>query len=205
MNAIDEMVRLFKRLPGMGEKSATRLCYYLLKADSSFVESLGNGILSLKRRITLCPVCGAFIDESGCPYCDDEGRDKGTICVVEEPQDVMTITQAGIYNGLFHVLGGCINPLQGMGPGKLRLKELDERVRKGTVREVIIATNPTEEGDTTALYIRSMLKDVPGLKISRLASGLPIGGDLGYADKTTLIRSMRGRIDYSPSVPDKEN
>ena len=174
MNAIDEMVRLFKRLPGMGEKSATRLCYYLLKADSSFVESLGNGILSLKRRITLCPVCGAFIDESGCPYCDDEGRDKGTICVVEEPQDVMTITQAGIYNGLFHVL-------------------------------VIIATNPTEEGDTTALYIRSMLKDVPGLKISRLASGLPIGGDLGYADKTTLIRSMRGRIDYSPSVPDKEN
>ena len=179
----------------MGEKSATRLCYYLLKADSSFVESLGNGILSLKRRITLCPVCGAFIDESGCPYCDDEGRDKGTICVVEEPQDVMTITQAGIYNGLFHVLGGCINPLQGMGPGKLRLKELDERVRKGTVREVIIATNPTEEGDTTALYIRQMLKGMD-VTVSRLAAGLPIGGDLEYADRLTLARSIRGRVSY---------
>ena len=201
MNAIDEMVRLLKRLPGMGEKSATRLCYFLIKSDDAFVEKLGESIRNIKRRISTCPICGSFIDESGCPYCNNPERDQSLLCVVEEPQDVMSINQSGAYNGLFHVLGGSINPLQGIGPGKLKLKELKDRVSEGRIKEVIIATNPTEEGDTTAFYIRNMLKE-NNVKISRLASGLPIGGDLGYADKTTLIRSMRGRVSYS-SVPDE--
>ena len=134
-----------------------------------------------------------FQDEI-CSFCSSPDRDKSLLCIVEESQDVVSITQAGIYNGLFHVLGGAINPLGGIGPDSLRFKELRERVENGDFKEIIIATNPTEEGDTTALYIRQMLKNKEGISLTRLASGLPIGGELGYADKLTLARSLRGRI-----------
>ena len=194
MNAIEDLTRLLKRLPGMGEKSATRLAYHLIKTDSTFNQALGEKIATLQDKIHPCPICGSYTENDICDPCADSNRDRTQLCIVEQPQDVITISQSGIYNGLFHVLGGAINPLEGIGPDSISIKPLMERIEKGDFREIIIATNPTEEGDTTALYIRNMLKDHEDLTLTRLASGLPIGGDLGYADKTTLIRSMRGRI-----------
>ncbi len=193
MNAIEDLSRLLKKLPGMGEKSAQRLCYFLIKTDPTFNKALGERIMSLQEKIHPCPVCGSYTEEDICEFCSSEKRDRSLLMVVEESQDTITINQAGIYNGLFHVLGGAINPLEGIGPDKIRIKELLERIEKGSFKEIIIATNPTEEGDTTAIYIKRLLEG-KDITISRLASGLPIGGDLGYADKTTLIRSLKSRI-----------
>ncbi len=194
MNAIEDLVRLLKRLPGMGEKSATRLAYHLIRTDASFNRSLGEAISTIKDRIHPCPICGCYTESDICGYCSDERRDRSEICIVEEPQDVLSIASSGVYNGLFHVLGGAINPLDGIGPEALSFPSLMKRIEEGAFKEVIIATNPTEEGDTTALYIRHLLKDRDDIVLTRLASGLPIGGDLGYADKLTLARSMRGRV-----------
>ena len=194
MTAIDELVKLLKKLPGMGEKSATRLTYHLLATDKNFNKSLGEAISSIQDKIHPCPICGCYSEGEKCPYCDDDKRDKSILCVVEQAQDTVSIAQSGVYNGLFHVLGGAINPINGIGPSSLRLKELKERVATGEFKEVIIATNPTEEGDTTALYIRQLLSPFENITLTRLASGIPIGGDLGYVDKMTLARSMRGRI-----------
>ncbi len=193
MNSIDELIRLLKKLPGMGDKSATRLAYHLIKTDNSYNTKLGEAIVSIQNKIHPCPVCGCYTEGDGCIYCDSDKLDRTLLCIVEDPQDVVTLSSIGVYNGLYHVLGGAINPIEGIGPGALRFKELVERVKNGEFREVIIATNPTEEGDTTALYIRNILSSY-NLTFSRLASGIPIGGDLGYVDKTTLTRSMRGRI-----------
>lgn len=194
MTALDETIRLLKKLPGMGEKSATRLAYHLIKTDESYNTALADAIATLQEKIHPCPVCGCFTEDDLCEFCSSSSRDHTLLCIVEEPQDVISITSAGIYNGLFHVLGGAINPINGVGPDALTFKELRERVDKGQFREIIIATNPTEEGDTTALYIRQIFKNIQNLEITRLASGLPIGGDLGYADRLTLARSLRGRI-----------
>ena len=193
MNAIEDLARLIKKLPGMGEKSALRLSYHLLKTDPSFNKALGERIMSIQEKIHPCPICGSYTEEDICEYCTSPKRDRSQLMVVEESQDTVTINQAGIYNGLFHVLGGAINPLNGIGPDKLRIKELIERIEEGNFKEVIIATNPTEEGDTTAIYIKRLLED-KDISVTRLASGLPIGGDLGYADKTTLMRSLKSRI-----------
>lgn len=194
MNAIEDLARLLKKLPGMGEKSALRLSYHLIKTDPSFNKALGEKISTLQDRIHPCPICGSYTEDDICQVCADQNRDRSLLCIVEQPQDVVTISQAGVYNGLFHVLGGAINPLEGIGPDSISIAPLMKRIEEGAFKEIIIATNPTEEGDTTALYIRNMLKDHGEITLTRLASGLPIGGDLGYADKTTLIRSMRGRI-----------
>ena len=194
MTALDELTRLLKKLPGMGEKSATRLSYHLIKTDESYNQALANAIATLKEKIHPCPICGCFTEDDICEFCSSKTRDKSLLCIVEEPQDVMSISSSGIYNGLFHVLGGAINPINGVGPDSLTFKELRKRIDEGTFKEIIIATNPTEEGDTTALYIRQMLKDKPDIVLTRLASGLPIGGDLGYVDKLTLARSLRGRV-----------
>ena len=193
MNAIEDLARLIKKLPGMGEKSSLRLCYHLLKTDPSFNKALGERIIILQEKIHPCPICGSYTEEDICEYCSSPRRDHTQLMVVEESQDTITINQAGIYNGLFHVLGGAINPLSGIGPDKLRIRELIGRIENGDFKEIIIATNPTEEGDTTALYIKRILEG-KDLTITRLASGLPIGGDLGYADKTTLMRSLKSRI-----------
>lgn len=194
MSTIAELTRLIKKLPGMGEKSATRLAYHLIKCDDSYNRALGEAISSLKERIHPCPICGCYTEDDMCEYCDSPDRDRTVLCIVEDPQDVISISQSGVFNGLFHVLGGAINPLNGVGPDSLTFKELRTRIDEGSFKEIIIATNPTEEGDTTALYIRHMLKDREELQLTRLASGLPIGGELGYADKLTLARSLRGRI-----------
>ncbi len=193
MNAIEDLARLIKKLPGMGEKSALRLSYHLLKTDSTFNRALGERISTIQEKIHPCPICGSYTEDDICEFCSSDKRDRSLLMIVEESQDTVTINQAGIYNGLFHVLGGAINPLNGIGPDKLRIRELMERVDKGDFKEIIIATNPTEEGDTTALYIKRLLEE-KNIPVTRLASGLPIGGDLGYADKTTLMRSLKSRI-----------
>ncbi len=196
MTSLDELIRLLKKLPGMGDKSATRLAYHLIKTDNSYNAKLGEAIVSIQNKIKPCPVCGCYMEGESCQICDNPRLDRTLLCIVENPEDVVSISAAGIYNGLYHVLGGAINPIEGIGPSALRFRELAERVKNGEFREIIIATNPTDEGDTTALYIRKMLSPY-SLQFSRLASGIPIGGDLGYVDKTTLARSMRGRIRLS--------
>ena len=194
MTAIEELVRLLKKLPGMGDKSATRLAYHLIKTEDSYNKALGDTIATLKEKVHPCPECGCYTEDDICSYCSSPSRDRSLLCVVEDPQDVLTIASSGAYNGLFHVLGGAIDPLNGIGPDRLAFKELMRRVEELSPEEIIIATNPTEEGDTTALYIQHLLKDRPDITLTRPSSGLPIGGDLGYADKLTLSRSLRGRV-----------
>lgn len=193
MNAIDELTDSFSRLPGIGRKSAARLVNYILKADTSWVKRFAQQMSTLQDKIHPCSICGSWTEKDPCPICSDPLRDKSVICVVEQPQDVSTIENAHEFSGLFHVLGGVIAPLEGVGPDQLRIKSLVERVRSGEVKEVIIATNPTVEGDTTAMYIQRVLASICDVKITRLASGLPVGGDLEYIDKLTLARSFRGR------------
>ncbi len=193
MTSLEELIRLLKKLPSFGDKSATRLAYYLIKTDNSYNIKLGEAIKNIQDRIKPCPICGAYMEGDECKYCSSPTVDRSLLCIVEEAQDTVMLSSLGIYNGLYHVLGGVINPLEGKGPSALRMKELEERVKTGAFKEIIIATNPTEEGDTTALYIKKILSPY-NVPFSRLASGIPIGGDLGYTDKTTLMRSMRGRI-----------
>ena len=192
MNALEELAESFSRLPGIGKKSATRIAISLLKADNVFLYIFAQQLAILQDKIKHCFICGAYTEADLCWSCTNSTRDQSVICVVEQPQDVQTIEASREYHGVFHVLGGVISPLDGVGPDDLSIRKLLERVHKGTVSEVIIATNPTIEGDTTALYLQRILA-VTGVKVTRLASGLPVGGDLEYADKLTLARSFRGR------------
>lgn len=193
MNAIDELTDSFARLPGIGKKSAGRLVNYILKADRVWVTRFASQMANLQEKIKPCSVCGAWTEKDPCPICSDTLRDKSLICVVEQAQDVATIESTHEFSGLFHVLGGVIAPLEGIGPDQLRISSLLQRVSQGSVKEVIIATNPTVEGDTTAMYLQRVLSAASDVKVTRLASGLPVGGDLEYADKLTLSRSFRGR------------
>lgn len=192
MNALDEITETFSRLPGIGKKSAARIASHLLKCDPVFMERFSKQIATLQSRIRPCTVCGSWTENDPCPICSDPSRDRTVICVVEQAQDVSTIENSHEFSGLFHVLGGVISPLDGIGPDQLRIASLVSRVRDEEIKEVILATNPTVEGDTTALYIQHVLKDT-GCSVTRLASGLPVGGDLEYADRLTLARSFRGR------------
>ena len=196
MTALENLSKLLSRLPGVGPKSASRIAFSLINTPKDYNELLAKSIAEIKDRIRPCSICGSFSETEICPVCSDSMRDRTQLCIVEQPQDVITIQASGAYNGLFHVLGGAINPLNGVGPENLSFDRLLQRINEGSFREIIIATNPTEEGDTTALYIRHILKDREGLSLTRLASGLPIGGDLEYADRTTLTRSFRGRIQF---------
>jgi recombination protein RecR len=193
VKALDELVGLMTRLPGIGRKSALRVAYYLLKADPSFASSLADKIRDLKSSITFCSICGAYTEEDPCPVCSSPTRERSIICAVEQPQDVVTIEASHEYRGLYHVLGGLISPLDGVGPEDLRVSELVERLADGEATEVVVATNPTVEGDTTALYLKRLLEPT-GVAVTRLATGIPVGGDLEYADRLTLARSFRGRI-----------
>jgi recombination protein RecR len=195
MNALDDVIDSLARLPGVGKKSATRIAHFLLKSDQSVCERLAKDITVLHERIHPCRICGAYTEDEVCSVCSNPGRDRTLVCVVEQPQDVQTIEAVHEYCGLFHVLGGVIAPLEGIGPDQLRLSELITRIHEGVIREVILATNPTVEGDTTALYIQRILK-AQNVTITRLASGLPVGGDLEYADRLTLARSFRGRSSF---------
>ncbi|MBD5439687.1 MAG: recombination protein RecR [Treponema sp.] len=195
MNAIEELVESFSRLPGIGKKSAGRITNFLLKADRNYVERFGTQMISLQEKIHPCPICGNWTEKDPCPICSDNLRDQSVICVVEQPQDVSTIESFHEFNGLFHVLGGVICPVEGIGPDELNIAPLVRRAKESGVQEIIIATNPTVDGDVTALYLQRILSQQVSAKITRLASGLPVGGDLEYADRLTFARSFRGRTE----------
>ena len=192
MNALERLVGNLARLPGLGRKSASRIVYYLLRSDETLVRALAEDLAQLRQTIRGCSVCGTYTDVDPCAICTDEQRDRACICVVEEARDVLTIESIHEHRGLYHVLMGAISPIDGVGPDNLRIASLVERVSKGGIREVILATNPTVEGETTALYIVNALKQTPA-RMSRIAFGLPVGGDLEFADKQTLARSFKGR------------
>lgn len=195
MNIIDELTGTFSRLPGIGKKSASRIVNHLLKADSLYIQNFSRQIVELQKKIKPCSICGSWTEGEVCPICSSPLRDKSVICVVEQPQDVQTIESAGGFTGVYHVLGGVIAPLEGIGPDQLNLASLVNRAASPDVKEIIIATNPTFEGDSTALYIQKALVD-SDVKVTRLATGIPVGGDLEYADKLTLARSFRGRSTF---------
>jgi recombination protein RecR len=192
VNSLERLIANLSRLPGLGRKSASRIAYYLLRTDETVSRALAEDMASLRQTIHPCGVCGTYTDIDPCGLCMDSTRDRTSICVVEEPKDVLTIESIHEYRGLYHVLMGAISPIDGIGPESLRISQLIDRVRGGGVMEVILATNPTVEGETTALYLVRALKDT-GVRVSRIAFGLPVGGDIEFADRQTLARSFKGR------------
>ncbi len=189
--AIDRLVASLKRLPGIGEKSATRLAFFLLGAPDGLVNELAESVARVKRDTELCQQCFNLTDHSPCAVCRDPKRDARIVCVVEEPADLAAVEKGG-FRGVYHVLGGALAPIDGMGPDALRLAELEARVRDGGIEEVILATNPNAEGDATAHYIADRLRDA-GVTLSRIAYGMPLGGDLEYADHVTVGRYIQNR------------
>ncbi|MDA3949873.1 MAG: recombination mediator RecR [Spirochaeta sp.] len=192
LNTLEQLIQSISRLPGLGKKSATRIAYALLAGDQGDAQRLATLIHTLHDTIRRCSVCGSYTETDPCPICTDSGRDRATICVVEQPQDVASLEASHEYHGLYHVLGGVIAPIDGIGPDDLAIRPLVDRAQQDGIDEVIIATNPTVEGDTTALFVARQLEAI-GVNVSRLALGLPVGGDLEYADRLTLARSFRGR------------
>lgn len=188
---LDRLVEKFESLPGIGHKSAQRLAYTVLDMSWEEAQDFAAAIVEAHEKIHTCKVCCNLTDGDLCPVCRSATRDKSTICVVEEPKDVFALERAGDYNGQYHVLHGAISPLSGVGPDQLKIKELLARM-DGTVGEVIMATNPTVEGEATAMYVSRLLKPL-GVKVTRLAYGIPVGGDLEYADEVTLQRALEGR------------
>ncbi len=200
MKAIEDLVSLLTRLPGVGRKSALRIAYSLLRSDLAFSEALAEHIRTLRATIHFCAECGAYAESTLCQVCSDISRDRSIVCVVEQPQDVITIEASKEYKGLYHVLGGVLSPLEGVGPDRLNIGKLIQRIQSSRatsvpIQEVVIATNPTIEGDTTALYLKKLLEKEP-VRVTRLATGIPVGGDLEYADRLTLARSFRGRSSF---------
>jgi recombination protein RecR len=189
---IQDLIDELSRLPGIGPKSAQRLAFWLVKAPPEEAKRLAESIVQAKERIFFCHECGNVAEGDLCRICRDEGRDRTVICVVEEPKDVASVERAGVIKGRYHVLGGAISPLDGIGPEDLSVQELLDRVQRDHVVEVIIATNPNLEGNATAMYVAALLKPA-GVKVTRLASGLPVGGDLEYADEVTLSQALEGR------------
>lgn len=190
--AVSDLIDAFASLPGIGPKSASRLAFSLLKRDNADLIRFGNYIKNLKNDLAFCEICQNITISTPCDICKSSDRQKNIICVVEDTLDVVAIENSGHYQGLYHVLQGVLSPIDGMGPDKIRLNELERRL-KGHISEIILATNPTVEGEATALYILRMLKKYPQIKITRLAHGLPIGADLEYADQITLAQALEGR------------
>ncbi|HZD78625.1 MAG TPA: recombination mediator RecR [Actinomycetota bacterium] len=189
---IQDLIDELSRLPGIGPKSAQRLAFYLVKAPSEEAKRLSEAILAAKERIVFCRECGNVAEAELCRICRDQSRDPTVLCVVEEPKDAATVERAGVVRGRYHILGGAISPLDGIGPDDLRIQELLERVQRDGVVEVILATNPNLEGNATAMYVAGLVKPL-GVRVTRLASGLPVGGDLEYADEVTLSQALEGR------------
>jgi recombination protein RecR len=190
--AVQDLIDELGRLPGVGPKSAQRIAFHLLSTDASDVQRLADAITTVKEKVRFCDTCGNVAESEQCRICADTRRDQTVICVVEEPKDVVAIERTREFRGRYHVLGGAISPIAGVGPDQLRIKELLQRLNDGSVTEVIIATDPNLEGEATATYLIRMLSTF-GLKVSKLASGLPVGGDLEYADELTLGRAFEGR------------
>lgn len=186
------LIEEFSKLPGIGPKSAQRLAYHLLRAPQDHAQGLADAILDMKSRSVLCASCQNITETSPCPICGDEGRERAQICVVEEPLDLVALERARAYRGLYHVLHGVISPMEGIGPEQLKVRELLGRLQSGVVTEVIMATNPTVEGEATAMYLHRLISPL-GIRVTRLARGLPAGADLEYADDVTLSRALQGR------------
>lgn len=190
--ALQRLLDELGRLPGIGPKSAQRIAYYLLEADTEEARRLSTAIMEVKQQVHFCPVCFSYTTRDTCDVCADISRDRSTICVVSEPRDVSAIERTGSYHGLYHVLGGVISPMDKIGPEQLHVRELIGRLASGEVDEVILATNPDVEGETTATYLARTIRPLE-VKVTRLASGLPVGGDLEYADEVTLGRAIEAR------------
>ncbi len=190
--ALERLSEQFARLPGIGSKTAQRLAFYMLGLPQAEAEEFADAILQAHRTVHLCPVCQNLTDQDVCPICADPERDRGLICVVAEPKDVIAMERAREYTGVYHVLHGVISPLSHIGPDDIRIRELLERVQSGDVREIIMATNPDTEGEATAMYLSRLLRGL-GVKVTRLAYGIPVGSQLEYADEVTLLRALNGR------------
>ena len=190
--ALERLTEQFARLPGIGSKTAQRLAFYMLGLPQEQAEEFAEAILQARRTVHLCPICQNLTDQDVCPICADPERDQSLICVVAEPKDVIAMERAREYTGVYHVLHGVISPLSHVGPDDIRIRELLERVQSGTVREIIMATNPDTEGEATAMYLSRLLRGL-GVKVTRLAYGIPVGSQLEYADEVTLLRALNGR------------
>ncbi len=194
-SSLERAINEFSKLPGIGPKSAQRLAFYLLKKDEIDIQSLSSSISALKDGIVFCSRCHNMVETDPCSTCTDPQRDQTLICVVEEPMDALAIDKTNQFRGVFHILGGVLNPMEGIGPDKLNIDSLRDRVVNNNIQEIIIATNPSLEGETTAMHLSKILKDL-SVKITRIARGLPMGGDLEYADEITLSRALEGRREY---------
>jgi recombination protein RecR len=189
---VARLIEELHKLPGIGPKSAQRLAYYLLRIPEEQARSLAEAILAVKERVVLCTVCQNFTEADPCSICQDKGRDRSRICVVEKPLDILAVERTHKYAGLYHVLHGVLSPMDGVGPDDLKIRGLLERLKDGLVEEVILATNPNLEGEATAMYLSRLIAPL-GFKVTRLARGLPFGGDLEYADELTMARALEGR------------
>jgi len=193
--SLERLISALHRLPGIGPKSAQRLAFYILRSPREEANELAQAITAAKEKMKSCSICGNITDSDPCYICDDAMRDRTTICVVEQPQDIFAFEKTGQYKGTYHVLMGALSPLDGIGPDDLKIKELIGRTEKRDVKEVIIATNPNVEGEATATYLSRLIKPL-GIKVTRLAQGVPIGGDLEYADEVTLAKALEGRREF---------
>jgi recombination protein RecR len=193
---VQSLIDELSRLPGIGPKTASRLTYFLLRQPPEQSKSLAEALVEMKERTRFCSICFNMTENDPCPVCSDEAREASVLCVLEEPLDVIAIEKTRVFKGRYHVLHGAISPVDDVGPDDLRIKELLNRLRDNKVREVIIATNPSYEGEATAMYLQKQIAPL-GLKVTRLARGLPVGGDLEYADETTLARALEGRSEMS--------
>ncbi len=194
-SSLERVINEFGKLPGIGPKTAQRLAFYLLKKESVDINGLSDAVRALKTDITFCTQCHNMAETDPCSICADQNRDHTLICVVEEPLDALALDKTGQFKGVFHILGGVLNPMEGIGPEQLNIASLQKRITDLGVKEIIIATNPTLEGETTAMHISKFLKDTD-VRVTRIARGLPMGGDLEYADEITLSRALEGRREY---------
>ncbi len=195
-SSLERLIRELSKLPGIGSKTAQRLALHLLKKDSIDLTNLSMAISQLKNGVTFCSICHMMADQDPCSIDSDKSRDHSTVCVVEETLDALAIDKTGDFKGVYHILGGVLNPVEGIGPEQLKIKSLLQRIQADGIKEVIIATNPSLEGETTSMHLARLLKEIPGLKVTRIARGLPMGGDLEYADDITLMRALEGRREY---------
>jgi len=195
VGAVSKLIQEFNKLPGIGPKSAQRLVYHLLRASEEQTRLLAEALLSLKQETRLCSICFNVIDSDSCRICSNEQRERSKICIVEQPQDILALEHTRTYNGLYHVLHGAISPTEGVGADDVRIKELLQRLQDGTVDEVILATNPNLEGEQTAMYLNRLITPL-GIRVTRLARGLPFGTELEYADDVTLTRAIEGRQEF---------
>ncbi len=194
ITALEELTEQFRKLPGIGGKNARRIALHLLGLPKEDSKKLADTILSCTERIRRCSVCQNLSDEEICPICKSEDRDRSTICVVQHPQDMLAVERTGEYNGLYHVLYGVLSPSSDVKPSDLTIKQLVQRLGDGTVKEIILATGTTAEGEVTAIYLSNLLKPI-GVRMTRLAYGIPVGGELEYADEMTMLRAIEGRVE----------